>query len=151
MAGELLLDTGALVSLLDRRQELFAACVQSFEEWKGPVVSTEAVLTEATQLLDDVDRGRQSCIEFFLSGGAVVVPASPASLRRVRELLIRYSNLRMSYADATLVALGEDLGTNLVLTTNRRGFGAYRLNGGKSFRILPAASTRAQARASARS
>jgi hypothetical protein len=49
------------------------------------------------------------------------------------------------------VALAEELGTNLVLTTDRRGFGAYRLNGGKSFRILPAASTRAQARASARS
>ena len=57
----------------------------------------------------------------------------------------------MGYADATLVALGEELDTNLVLTTDRRGFGAYRLDDRKSFRILPTVSTRAQARASARS
>ena len=149
MAGELLLDSGALVALLDRRHELHSACALGFDEWKGPVVSTEAVLTEATQLLGHVNGGRRSCIDFFLGAGAVVVPSSPASLRRARELLIRYSRLGMGYADATLVALGEELGTNLVLTTDRRGFGAYRLYDRKSFRILPGASLRAQARADA--
>jgi uncharacterized protein len=150
VAGELLLDTGALVSLLDRRQELHAACVLVFDGWKGPVVSTEAVLTEATQLLGRVDEGRRSCIDFFLGGGAVLVPTSAASLRRARELVIRHSALPMDYADATLVALAEELGTTPILTTDR-AFGRYRLYGRKSFRILPAVSTRAQARASARS
>jgi predicted nucleic acid-binding protein len=151
MAGELLLDTGALVSVLDRSQEVHAACVLAFDEWKGPVVSTEAVLTEATQLLGRVDGGKRSCIEFFLGRGAVLVPSSPASLRRARELMIRYSHLQMDYADATLVALGEELDTNLVLTTDRRGFGAYRLYDRRTFRILPGASLRDQARARARS
>lgn len=151
MAGELLLDTGALVSLLDRSQELHAACVLCFDEWKGPLISTEAVLTEATQLLGRVAGGRRSCIDFFLGGGAVLVPSSAASLRRTRDLLIQYSGLPMDYADATLVALAEELDTNLVFTTDRRGFGLYRLNGRKSFRLLPTTSTRAQARASARS
>ena len=150
MAGELLLDSGALVSLLDRSQELHAACALSFDGWKGPVVSTEAVLTEATQLLDRVAGGRRSCIDFFLAGGAVLVPSSAASLRRVRDLLVHYADLRMEYADATLVALAEELDTALVLTTDR-AFGRFRLYGRKSFRILPAASTRAQARARARS
>jgi predicted nucleic acid-binding protein len=151
VAGELLLDGGALVALLDRRHELHAACVLGFDEWKGPVVSTEAVLTEATQLLGHVDGGGRACIDFFLGAGAVLVPSSPASLRRARELLVRYSRVGMGYAHATLVALGEEVSTNLVLTTDRQGFGAYRLYDRKSFRILPAASLRAQARASARS
>jgi uncharacterized protein len=151
MAGELLLDSGALVAILDRRHELHAACALGFDEWKGPVVSTEAVLTEATQLLGHLDGGARSCIDFVLGAGAVIVPSSPASLRRARELLIRHSGSGMGYADATLVALGEELDTHLILTTDRRGFGAYRLYGRKSFRILPAASLRAQARASARS
>ena len=51
MAGELLLDTGALVSLLDRSQKHHEACARFFGEWDRPVVSTEAVLTEATHLL----------------------------------------------------------------------------------------------------
>ena len=151
MARELLLDTGALVSLLDRSQELHAACVLCFDEWKGPVISTEAVLTEATHLLGGVAGGRRTCIDFFLGGGAVLVPSSAASLRRARELMVRHAALPMDYADATLVALGEELDTNLVLTTDRRAFGIYRLNGRRSFRILPTTSTRAQARVSARS
>ena len=151
MPGELLLDAGALVSLLDRSQELHAACALAFDGWKGPVVSTEAVLTEATQLLGGVAGGRRSCIDFFLGGGAVLVPPSATSLRRARELVIQHSDLSMDYAHATLVALGEELDTNLVLTTDRWAFGAYRLNGRRSFRILPPPALRGQARARARS
>src|SRR5205809_3660168 len=98
MAGELLLDTGALVSLLDRRQELHAACALCFDEWKGPVITTEAVLTEATHLLGGVAGGRRACIDFFLAGGAVLVPSSAASLRRARDLVIQHSDLPMDYA-----------------------------------------------------
>ena len=150
MAAELLLDSGALVALLDRSQERHAACAFCLDGWKGPVVSTEAVLTEATQLLDRVAGGGRSCVDFFLAGGAVLVPSSAASARRVRELLLQYADFRMRYADATLVALAEELDTATVLTTDR-GFGRYRLYGRKCFRLLPTASSRSQARARARS
>jgi predicted nucleic acid-binding protein len=68
MAGELLLDTAALVSLLDRSQTNHQKCRRVFTDWTGPVVSTEAVLTEATQLLAGVRGGRVACVDFFLSG-----------------------------------------------------------------------------------
>ena len=137
MAGELLLDTGALVSLLDRSQNAHELFAGFFCEWSRPVVSTEAVLTEATHLLGGVKRGRQSCIDFFLSGGAVLVPATRASLRRCRELVDQYSDLPMDYADATLVVLAEELRTNLVLTTDRRDFAVYRVGGRRRFEVLP--------------
>ena len=114
------------------------------------MVTTEPVLTEATQLLGRAVGGRRACADFVLGGGAVLVPSSAASLRRVRELLVQHADLSMEYADATLVALGEELETNLILTTNR-GFGRYRLNDRKTFRILPTSSLRAQTRARARS
>jgi predicted nucleic acid-binding protein len=150
VAAELLLDSGALAALLDHGHELHAACAFCLDGWKGPVVSTEAVLTEATQLLGRVAGGRRSCIDFFLAGGAVLVPSSAASVRRVRELLLQYADIRMGYADATLVALAEELDTAMVLTTDR-GFGRYRLYGRKCFRLLPASSDRSQTRARARS
>lgn len=52
MAGELLLDTGALVSLLDRSQSRHDEFVRFYSEWSAPVASTEAVLTEATHLVE---------------------------------------------------------------------------------------------------
>jgi predicted nucleic acid-binding protein len=96
MRGELLLDTGALVSLLDRSQTHHLKCRRAFADWTGPVVSTEAVLTEATHLLAGVRGGRAACVDFFLSGGALLVPSSTASLQRVRKLLDKYADLPIS-------------------------------------------------------
>ncbi len=138
MAGELLLDTGALVSLLDRSQKHHAACAGFLDEWDQPIVSSEAILTEATHLLGDHRGGRQACIDFFLSGAALLVPATKASLRRSRDLVNQYSDLPMDYADATLVVLAEELGTNLVFTTDRRDFGFYWIKGRRRFEIHPA-------------
>jgi uncharacterized protein len=138
VAAELLLDTGALVSLLDRRQKGHGRFARFFEAWNGPVVSTEAVLTEATHLLGRVPRGREACLEFFLSGGAVLAPATTSSLRRCLELMRQYADQPMDYADATLVVLAEELGTRRVFTTDRKDFSVYRLAGKRSFEIVPA-------------
>ena len=137
MAGELLLDTGGLVALLDRSQRLHAGFREFFERWKGSVVTTEAVLTESTHLLGRAPGGREACLDFFLSGGATIVPASMSTLRRCRELVAEYGDLPMDYADATLVALAEELDTDLVFTTDQRDFGVYRIGGRRRFRIKP--------------
>lgn len=137
MAGELLLDTGALVSLLDRSQSRHAEFAAYFGRWRGPVVSTEAVLTEATHLLARVPGGRQACCNFFLEGGAVLVPSTTTSLRRCRDLIHAYRDQPMDFADATLVVLAEELKTRLVFTTDRRDFGVYRIDGKSRFTIKP--------------
>ena len=100
-------------------------------------MSTEAVLTEATHLLGRVKGGKRACLDFFIAGGALLVPSVDASLRRCRRLLEDYADLPMDYADSTLVALGEELGTNLVFTTDRRDFAVYRLRGRRHFQVLP--------------
>ncbi|NJL29125.1 MAG: PIN domain-containing protein [Thermoanaerobaculia bacterium] len=138
MPGEqLLLDTGALVALLDRSQPQHRDFVSFFESWRGAVVSTEAVLTEATHLLGRVPGGRERCLEFFLEGGAVLVPSNRSSLHRCRDLIAKYSDQDMDFADATLVVLAEELETGLVFTTDRRDFAVYRINGREPFKILP--------------
>ncbi|MBV6416773.1 MAG: hypothetical protein CMLOHMNK_01388 [Steroidobacteraceae bacterium] len=135
MANELLLDTGALVSLLDRGQRRHREFTDFFETWTGQVVTTEAVLTESTHLLGRVSGGAVACLDFVLSGGALLVPATADSVRRARDLMKRYADCPMDFADASLVVLAEDIGTNLVLTTDQRDFSIYRLAGRKRFRI----------------
>jgi predicted nucleic acid-binding protein len=134
---ELLLDTGALVSLLDRSQRGHREFIRFFEAWEGRVISSEAVLTEATHLLGRVFGGQKACLDFFLAGGAALVPSTPSSLRRCREIMEQYEDLPMDYADATLIVLAEEIGTNLIFTTDRRDFEIYRIGGRKSFQIKP--------------
>lgn len=59
MANELLLDTGALVSLLDRSQRRRHEFVDFFDSWTGQLVTTEAVLTESTHLLGRIAGGNR--------------------------------------------------------------------------------------------
>jgi predicted nucleic acid-binding protein len=108
-----------------------------YESWSGPVVSTEAVVTEATHLLNRIPGGITAVLDFFVRGGAVIVPTTRDTLERCSKLIETYSDLPMDYADATLVALAEDVGTELVLTTDRRDFSVYRLSTGAAFEIVP--------------
>lgn len=135
MANELLLDTGALVSLLDRSQHRHREFVDFFDSWTGQVVTSEAVLTESTHLLGRIAGGASACLDFVLSGGALLVPATANSIRRARQLMDRYADCPMDFADATLVVLAEDLGTTAVLTTDQRDFSIYRVAGRKRFKI----------------
>ncbi len=137
MANELLLDTGGLVSIIDKGQRDHKKFAGFFEDWEGDIVSTEAVLTEATHILRRVNYGAAACIDFFLKGGAILVPTSFPILNRVSTLMHKYGDLPMDYADATLVALAEELDTGLVLTTDKRDFSVYRRHGSKRFQIRP--------------
>lgn len=137
MAGELILDTGPLVALLDEDQKAHDRCREFFSHWTRPVLSTEAVLTEATHLLARVRNGPEACLDFFLRGAALLVPVSRARVERSRELVHRYADIPMDYADATLVALADEIGTDRVFTLDRRGFETYRLRRKRAFKIVP--------------
>ena len=138
MGRELLLDTGGLIALLDRSERHHAACRAAYEDWDGPVVSTEAVVTEATHLVSRIPSGREACLGFFLAGGARLVPQSTSGLERCQRLISKYSDRPMDYADATLVVLAEDLRSDAILTLDH-DFEIYRLFGRQPFRRLPSA------------
>lgn len=137
MPAELLLDTGAFVALVDRSERRHAACVAVLERWHGPVLTTEPVLTETLHLVGPVWRHQQICLAFLLRRAFLLVPSSLPSLQRTAALMQQYQDVPMDYADATLVALAEDMGTNQIFTLDRRGFSAYRHRGRESFVIYP--------------
>ncbi len=137
MANELLLDTGAFVALVDRSERRHADCVAVLEGWSGRIVTTEAVLTETLYLVGPRWAAQKICLEFLLRGAFLLVPPSLASLKRVSALMEKYRSVPMDYADATLVALGEELGTDRIFTLDHRGFSVYRLNQRKIFRLFP--------------
>lgn len=108
-----------------------ADCVAAPDAWTGPVVTTEAVLTETLYLLGPQGPPQRIYLEFFLRGAFALAPSSRANLARVAALMEQYQEVPMDFADGTLVALAEELGTDQVLTLDRRGFSTYRLHGRK--------------------
>lgn len=133
----MLLDTGAFVALLDKSEKNHDRCVSFFQGFKGNLLTTEPVLTETVYLLGPSVRTQRTCIEFILRGGASLVPQSPGSLARALDLMEKYKDIPMDFADATLVVLAEEAGIDEVFTLDLRGFNAFRMQGEKGFRISP--------------
>lgn len=138
MAAErALLDTGALVAFLHKDDAAHAAVAAALRDYRGVLLTSEAVLTESAYLLGRVAGGPEACLEFFLRGAAVLVPSSRSSLARCKTLMRTYADLPADFADATLVALAEEMRTFIVYTLDRRVFSAYRGEGGEGFEIRP--------------
>jgi predicted nucleic acid-binding protein len=136
--GELaLLDTGVLVAFLHRDDAWHEAAVESIREFRGTLLTTEAVLTEATYLLGRLTGGAAACLEFFIRGGAVLVPSSRESLARCKAVMQRYANVPADFADATLVALAEEMQAFTIYSLDRRDFSIYRGENGETFEIRP--------------
>lgn len=137
MPAELLLDTGPLVALLDASERRHVDCATTFSAWRGAVVTTEAVVTEAAYLLSSAGADGTLPIQFCLRGGAVVKAWTDTRADRASELMRKYRDIPMDYADATLVALAEELDTPNAFTLDLRGFRAYRWKTRRAFKIYP--------------
>lgn len=138
MAAEpTLLDTGVLVAFLHADDRAHGKAVEALRAVRGPLLTTEAVLTESMHLLARTRGGPSACLDFFLRDGAFLFPSSRAVLARSRELMTTYDDLPADFADATLVALAEETGAWRILTLDRQDFSVYRGRQGERFRIRP--------------
>jgi predicted nucleic acid-binding protein len=70
------------------------------------------------------------------SGMHVVDFSQPPDLRRSADLMNKYSNVPMDYADATLVLLAEYLSVSDILTLDRRGFSVFRTGRKRPLRLV---------------
>lgn len=132
-----LLDTGPLVALLSTSDAAHARCKASFESFSGHLVTTEPILTEAMHMIRRARGAHEACLRFFLDGGGLLVPTNAARLRACSQLMSRYQNVPMDFADASLVALGDELGIGRVFTLDHRGFATYRWRKNRRFEIAP--------------
>jgi len=133
----MLLDSGPFVALLDSSERNHQRCVTLFREFRGQLFTTEPVLTEVLYLLGPAIKGQKTGIEFILKGGAILVPQSLGSLKRGLELMEKYKDVPMDFADATLVVLAEEMEVTEIFTLDIKGFSTYRIHGKRSFRLWP--------------
>ena len=82
-------------------------------------------------------KGPRILAEFVsVSGLEVYDFAQPDDLRKTVELMEKYSDIPMDYADATLVLLAEQLNVSDILTLDRRGFTVFRSFRNKPFHLI---------------
>jgi uncharacterized protein len=123
-----ILDTGPLVAAFRRPQDK-----DPFTPWAAnlipslpyPLFTCDAVLTEAAHflhsaghLLDAVERGL--LVSRF---------DTQSSVPRLRELVKKYADRPMDFADACLVCMSEQTKDCCIVTMDRADFSVYRRHG----------------------
>ena len=134
---DMLLDTGPFVAFLDRSERNHERCLAFMRDFKGCLLTTEAVLTEVVYLLGPAFANQKPALDFIMLGGAELLPLSPALLKRSAELMAKYADSPMDFADATLVALAEERGITDIVTLDRKDFSVYRTAARKGFTVYP--------------
>ena len=132
-----IIDTGPWVALIDRSETRHAECVQWLKDFSGRLYSTEAVLTEVLYLLNFSIAAQCAALDFVLESVVEIVPASTKSLKKTKNLMKKYADLPMDYADATIVCLAAETGMQNVVTFDRKDFSIYKLPKKQSFTIMP--------------
>ena len=131
-----ILDTGPWVALIDRSESKHDICVQWLKNYSGKLYSTEAVLTEVLYLLNFSVKAQTAAIDFVLKSVVEIIPSSFESLKKAKNLIKKYSDLPMDYADATIVCLAMDIGIHNIITFDQKDFNIYRVKK-KPFVIIP--------------
>ncbi len=131
-----LLDTGPIVAFLDSRDAEHERVAAAMDTHTGRLVTTGAVVVEAMYFLDSTPSGAAMLVDFLIASQTEVHECtSLENLTTAAELMAKYRDTPMDFADATLVLLSERLKIHLICTLDRRGYRTYRTRR-KAFRLV---------------
>ena len=135
MSAVILVDTGPLVALFDKRDKYHAWTVAALGSTVGPLTTCEAVLTEVCFLLKQQFGGAEEVFELLDRGLLQLRFDLGAEHERVAQLMKRYGDLPMSLADACLVRMAETIPASRVMTLDK-DFTVYRRHGRQVIPLL---------------
>jgi predicted nucleic acid-binding protein len=133
---DVLVDAGALIALLDRSDRHHDECVATLKLLRAPLATVWPALTEAMHLLGEVPAGRDALCDMVFDGAVKLLAIGSPELVHLKELMRKYRDLPMDFADAALVYAGERDQLTRILTFDRH-FTIYRLPRRGRFTVLP--------------
>jgi predicted nucleic acid-binding protein len=128
MAGLVLADTGPLVASLRLRDRHHGWTRTQLSSLRGPLLTCEAVLSEAFFLLQSIPKGHDSLAALIDRGVLEVRFDFQDERDATLRLLRKYADTPMSFADACMVRMSE-IHRDASLLTLDQDFVTYRRNG----------------------
>jgi len=110
-ARDVLLDTGPLVAVLDRKDQWHAQLAAEWPLLVHRCVTTEAVVAEACHLILAAGGAAHAPVDFLLAAEIPIVGLDAPGHRRAAALMRQFADTPMDFADAGLVVLAGALDT----------------------------------------
>lgn len=131
-------DTGFFLALANRSDRHHPRAKQALQALTERLVTTWPILTETCHLLA-ARVGHQALMSFVGSatrGAFDLFELLPRHLPTIQTLMVKYRDLPMDLADASLVVLANELGSGKILSTDARDFRTYRWKNRQPFTNL---------------
>jgi len=135
MLYQVIVDTGVLVALIDRRDRYHTWVTEQLTQIAPPLLTCEAVISECWFLLQRVKNGQETLLQLLEQKQVVVQFDLDAELATVVALLTRYQSVPVSLADAELVRMAEQHPNSTVFTLDS-DFQIYRKNRDRPIPLL---------------
>ena len=130
-----ILDTGPLVAFFNPRDTYHTWTLEQSKNLASPLITCEAVVTEAYHLLGRVPQARRTMMR-WIALGRVTIPFQFAEhIVRIEQLLLAYEDQPMDFADACFVWMAESLQLP-VFTIDVKDFSIYRINRDETISVI---------------
>ena len=133
MLDRILIDSGPLIALFDVDDNQHTDVRNFLLRNQYCFISTLAVFTEVSHMLDFSVRAQQDFYQWVMCKGVIISDINQHDMPRLVELTSKYSDLPMDFADATLVISAEKTGIKKIISLDR-DFDIYRLPGREKIR-----------------
>ncbi|MCL2381500.1 MAG: PIN domain-containing protein [Treponema sp.] len=135
MLGSILLDAGPLIALFDSSEKHHRPVAAFLKERPYRFVSTVAVFTEVSHMLDFSTAAQRDFYEWVMYKGVILSDFNQHDMPRLVELTQKYADVPMDFADATLVITAEKTGIREIISLDS-DFDIFRLPGKEHIRNI---------------
>jgi uncharacterized protein len=120
-----ILDTGVLIAYLMPKDKFHTWAVSQLSQISTPVLTNEAVITEACFLAQRIHNGQETILKLIKQGHIIIPFNLSQEIEAIENLMKCYASVPMSLADACLVRMSEVYENSQILTLDS-DFTIYR-------------------------
>jgi len=99
-----LVDSGPLIALFDKGDKYHQDVLDFFKAYRGEFVTTWAVVTEVTHMLDFNLKVQLDFLKWLELGAVEIYEIKQSDLREIIPMMTKYTNVPMDLADSTYLA-----------------------------------------------
>ena len=128
MPNSVLIDAGPLIALFDKDDKYHRDIKEFVRDGAFKFVTTSAVMTEVAHMLDFNVKVQVDFFEWVMNEGVILYTVRQRDISRIVEIIAKYSDLPMDFADATLIIAAEETEIKKIISIDS-DFDIYRLPG----------------------
>ena len=102
-----LVDSGPLIALFDKGDKYHQDVLDFFKAYRGEFVTTWAVVTEVTHMLDFNLKVQLDFLKWLELGAVEIYEIRQSDLTEIIPMMTKYTNVPMDLADSTLMFVAQ--------------------------------------------